>query len=1179
MKNFLRLSWRYLSRASLLVPFLLLSPLLTPNARAVSIQMSGTRSVVSGTDCGIATYRFGTNSTFNGKQLDLLVEVLSEDNEYQGGQCIDASSNVLSARLRDNDASDDVAYMDLKITVVERNTTTPVEVDRLTITGFDLDTNGPTTGATSTSTDDIYLKSPDGVYVSSSSLVQYSESSFFSGQYQGKLKGRSDANCNDGPGASVDITCRGGAIYINGGNGVNKVSSVNVRLQNDNAYGQQSGSETASHRLLQLSFEISEFDELVTNNSDYGDTPNSYGSTGHSVGSNIALGYGLVPDNEAAQQASTNADSDDNDGTGSAIKYDDEEGVKYNGQALNGQTLSADSTSNLDITTFGTGYLSGWIDLNRDGDFSDAGEKVISDRSITSTTVSTTSVPITIPNTASGGTSYMRFRFTTTTGVAVSGYSNSDGEVEDYQITIAPATTTISGTLYEDTDGGDDFDNGETTLPANINVKLLDSNNNVVATTTTAANGTYTFTNVTNGNYKIQVDTSDTDIPSGYTLGTANDLAVTVAGSPVTGQNFGFDKPPATVTISGKVWNDANGSANNTFTNINTGNEIGTNAGGLFAILVDSSGNVVASTAINADGTYTFTNIAANQNNLTIRLSTTAGTVNSPAPINSLPTNWQNTTPLTSTAFNIGSSNISNQDFGIRTKNPDLSGNFCQASSDLMFILDDSSSVDATEVQQQRDAVMAMLNHLVNNNISARVAIVGFDSGKRTIIDYTNVTAANLSTFQTALNTNYGVPGSGTNWPSGFQQAELLGLSPGQPDVVFFFSDGLSYGGGNPIIEADKFKLAGAHIYGIWIDSDQNLTLNEFKEITDGEETTEFTGNNAAAAADYIKVANYGQLPPKVTALIEGICPPAPTFNISGSLYEDTDGGDDFDSGETTLPANITVKLLDSNNNIVATTTTDSNGNYTFTEVSDGNYKIQVDTSDTDIPAGYTLGTPNNLAVTVSGSSITNQNFGFDQPIPSNPNVLLVKRITAINGSSFTDLIDGVNDSNSPNYVPAPHDTDDNNANWPSNYLQGLLNGGTVRPNDEVEYTIYFLSAGDATAPKVLMCDRVPNNVTFIPTAFNSFATKNSAGLEKADRGIIWQYNGNTESLSNIKDGDVAQYFPPGEDPTDVYPTVDCGGENTNGAIVVNLGDLTNATAPGTPNDSYGFIRFRGRVK
>jgi uncharacterized repeat protein (TIGR01451 family) len=312
------------------------------------------------------------------------------------------------------------------------------------------------------------------------------------------------------------------------------------------------------------------------------------------------------------------------------------------------------------------------------------------------------------------------------------------------------------------------------------------------------------------------------------------------------------------------------------------------------------------------------------------------------------------------------------------------------------------------------------------------------------------------------------------------------------------------------------------------------------------------------------------------------------THDISGTLYQDSNGDNDFDSGEPTLPINITVRLLDSSGaNTIAIVNTNASGQYTFTGVTNGNYKIQVDTSDTDIPGGYTLGTTNNLAVTVFGSSITNQNFGFDQPVLSNPNVLLVKRITVINVASFTDFIDGVNNISSPNYVPTPHDTDDNNGRWPSNYLQGLLNGGTVLPQDEIEYTIYFLSAGDATAPKVLICDRIPENVTFIPTAFNSFATKNSSGLSGGDRGIIWQYNGNTESLSNIQDGDVAQYFPAGVEPSTVYndpnnpskKVVDCGGANTNGAIVVNLGDLPNATGSGIPATSYGFIRFRGWVK
>ena len=111
---------------------------------------------------------------------------------------------------------------------------------------------------------------------------------------------------------------------------------------------------------------------------------------------------------------------------------------------------------------------------------------------------------------------------------------------------------------------------------------------------------------------------------------------------------------------------------------------------------------------------------------------------------------------------------------------------------------------------------------------------------------------------------------------------------------------------------------------------------------------------------------------------------------ISGTLYEDSDGSDDLDATEPKLPANITLNLLDNSDNVIKTRISDANGAYTFTGSSNGNYKIQVDTTDTDIPTDYTLGTPNDLAVTVSGTAVTNQNFGFDKP--SNPNVLLVKR-------------------------------------------------------------------------------------------------------------------------------------------------------------------------------------------
>jgi uncharacterized repeat protein (TIGR01451 family) len=212
-------------------------------------------------------------------------------------------------------------------------------------------------------------------------------------------------------------------------------------------------------------------------------------------------------------------------------------------------------------------------------------------------------------------------------------------------------------------------------------------------------------------------------------------------------------------------------------------------------------------------------------------------------------------------------------------------------------------------------------------------------------------------------------------------------------------------------------------------------------------------------------------------------------------------------------------------------------------------------------------------------------------PLSGDPNVLLVKRITAINGSTSTlngddlaiykDEASNPYDDNSitiPNQ-PTPTDPRKDTDKWPniSTFMLGGTNGGHIKPGDEMEYTIYFLSAGAGEAKNVLFCDRVPNNVSFMPTAFNS-ANPAPGGLT-GDRGILSLINGTEASFTNIADGDAARYFPPGSNPNSVYPNLNCGGTNSNGAIVVNLGDLPNATAPGTPAGAFGFVRFKGRVK
>ncbi|NJN37955.1 MAG: DUF11 domain-containing protein, partial [Acaryochloridaceae cyanobacterium CSU_3_4] len=226
----------------------------------------------------------------------------------------------------------------------------------------------------------------------------------------------------------------------------------------------------------------------------------------------------------------------------------------------------------------------------------------------------------------------------------------------------------------------------------------------------------------------------------------------------------------------------------------------------------------------------------------------------------------------------------------------------------------------------------------------------------------------------------------------------------------------------------------------------------------------------------------------------------------------------------------------------------------------------------------------------------------------ANPNLLLVKRITRINGSTTNGSVNLAGydpdaaypyDDNviEPSLAPDPPtypkaDTD----KWPgttgassSTFLLGTRNGGQAKPGDEVEYTIYFLSAGTNPANSAQICDRVPTFQTFVPNAFSADPDAPSGGVG-ASRGILVQYNGQTLSYTNDADGDTAAFYPPGT----TLPAV-CGGvltDNPTGAVVVNLGTgatsngstnlggtVPNATAPGTPATSFGFVRFRAKVK
>ena len=227
---------------------------------------------------------------------------------------------------------------------------------------------------------------------------------------------------------------------------------------------------------------------------------------------------------------------------------------------------------NVEVTQTSTeGTLVGWIDFDGDGTFSPTEGIAISTDPTKSTDGTTTLntdgvTPNTItwdgggnPLASTTGDTYARFRLSTDPNLTTSTPDDSvtditDGEVEDYQLTITPVYS-LSGTVYEDTNnpGGDTIETTDAPIPGvTINLYADSDGNGVadtdgsgnllapIATTTTNSSGFYEFTDLSNGNYVVIQDqpgdyNSLTDV-NGTTPD--NQIAVIIADANVIERDF-----------------------------------------------------------------------------------------------------------------------------------------------------------------------------------------------------------------------------------------------------------------------------------------------------------------------------------------------------------------------------------------------------------------------------------------------------------------------------------------------------------------------------------------------------------------------------------------------------------------------------------------------------------------
>ncbi len=340
---------------------------------------------------------------------------------------------------------------------------------------------------------------------------------------------------------------------------------------------------------------------------DWGDAPNgSYPTLAANNGArHIATGphLGTNRDGESDGQQNSDASGDDGDGT------DDDDGVAWDA------FLQPNMQENIVVSASVAGKLDAWIDFNRDGDWADAGEQIFTSQDLTS---GANNLSFTPPAGASLGVSFARFRVSTAGGLAVTGLA-SDGEVEDYQVTIGVnQTPTVSGvpsdlSFTEDTSGNVD-------LSA---VTVADADGDALTVTLTASAGVFgTPTDgAAVGGGVTEVRVSDTVITlagAAADINTYLDSATNITYTPALNVN-GQDVATIKVKANDGTVDSAESTANVDVTAVNDDPTV---------VSVPSDVTVVEDTQTQVDlSALTFADLDAGTASVTLTVAVNAGTL------------------------------------------------------------------------------------------------------------------------------------------------------------------------------------------------------------------------------------------------------------------------------------------------------------------------------------------------------------------------------------------------------------------------------------------------------------------------------------------------------------------------------------------------------------------------
>jgi len=563
---------------------------------------------------------------------------------------------------------------------------------------------------------------------------------------------------------------------------------------------------------------------------------------------------------------------------------------------------------------------------------------------------------------------------------------------------VAPGAT-IGDRVWLDIDGDGVQDVGEPGL-ANVVVDLVDSSNMLIATPTTDGDGNYLFDHVRPETYTVEVDAST--LPAGLAASPGNnsgvsDPIVITDEEEILDADFGYTAAPGTALVGDYIWSDADADG------VQDPGEPGLT--GVELNLLDDNGSVVATTTTVAGGFYLFAGVAPGDYRVEVASSNFgSGAALDGAVVTSGP---QSQGADTSAPISVGAGDVYiDADFGYTVPN-------VYTISDTVWFDEDSDGVfDASESGISGvsvDLLDASGNVIATATTDANgdVSFSGVPNGSYTvqITDSSGVvsgltgTTVPAQTQQTAVTVadgdvvgiNFGYNQPATIGDRLWSDANGDGVQdPGEsgiPGITMALvedagADGL-YGTLDDVVLSTAVTDAsgeyrfegltpGSYVVvsdvgpdGIPASGDEELAALGYSQTGDPEGDNDGLGSSSIALGSSDLDQDFGYQNVSLA-------------DLSGTVFNDIDGDGVEEPGDLGI-AGVTLDLLDDLGNVLATATTDASGNYSFPDLADGDYTVEV-TDIAGILDGYELTSGlDSIDVTMAGVDITDVDFGYTQ--------------------------------------------------------------------------------------------------------------------------------------------------------------------------------------------------------